>query len=1074
MRCLVRYLIVAVGIGVLSIGNCMAQIDPQLYSDMKWREIGPMRAGRTRALAGVPSQPETFYIGMVNGGVWKTTDAGETWQSLWDTQPSGSIGSIAVSLSNPNVVYVASGEGLQRPDLSTGDGVYKSTDAGKTWTHLTALRDGQQIGQLAIDPKNPDKLFVAVTGHPYAPNKERGLYLTLDGGNTFKQVLYTNDKTGASEVQIDPSNPNVVYAGMWQRQEAPWENGSFIGADGGMYKSTDGGMTFTKLTGHGLPDDILQVQITISPTDSKRVYAEVASVRGRVQLMRTDDGGESWVHTPVNDTRPEARIGGGDVPVPVVDPKDPDTIYVATVVTWKSTDAGKTWSGLRGSPGGDDYQNVFVNPNNTDIIALASDQGVIVTVNGGKSWSQWYNQATAAMYHVTTDNSFPYRVCGGQQDSGSACVDSRSNDGRITFHDWHPIGVQEYGFAAPDPDNPDLVYGGKVTKYDRRTGQIQEVGPKPGFRALRTAPLQFSPVVHKNLYFAANTLWLTTNGGNDWKEISPDLSRETWELPPTVAPLADSPNAKVTRRGVIYALGLSPLDVGRLWAGTDDGLIWTTADGGAHWTNVTPPELKAFWKVFNMDAGHFDKMTAYAAVNTLRLDDMRAHLFRTHDGGKTWNEIDTGIPDGAATNTIREDPKRKGLLYAGTETQVYVSFDDGDHWQSLRLNMPASSVRDLQIKDDDLIAGTHGRGYLILDNVTPLRQIAAQIATKIAAEPVHLYQPQTAIRIRGDMNPPTPWPPEMATGENPPDGAMLDYYIGPNFSGVLTLEVLDSKGEAAARVRSDDIIPPLDPRYPDPVLWARAPRVLLTTPGHHRYLWDLRYPAVPGMSTGPSADEAVPHDTPAVSSSPFVMPGAYTVRLTAGATQQTETFKVVMDPRVKTSMADLQSQFNISKEAYDGAMKATEALHEITVLREQLAAGPATPPVAGAADALEAKLDAIAGGGGGRGGRGGGGGGRGGGSGAGSPNLTTLRLQLARVEHTFQAADQKPTTAQVESYQGIVKPLNDLLDQWTKLKATDIKAMNEILKQANLPQLSLNTTVIDHDVEDQIEMGDDE
>ena len=379
MRRLASSFIVAVGIGVLSIGNCMAQVDAKLYSDMKWREIGPMRGGRTRALAGVPSQPETFYIGMVNGGVWKTTDAGETWQSVWDTQPSGSIGSIAVSLSNPNVVYVASGEGLQRPDLSTGDGVYKSTDAGKTWTHLAALRAGQQIGQLAIDPKNPDKLFVAVTGHPYGPNKERGLYLTLDGGQTFKQVLYTNDRTGASEVQIDPSNPNIVYAGMWQRQDAPWENGSFIGADGGMYKSTDGGMTFTKLTGHGLPDDILQVQITISPTNSKRVYAEVASVRGRVELMRTDDGGESWVHAPVDDTRPEARIGGGDVPVPVVDPKDPDTIYVATVVTWKSTDAGKTWSGLRGSPGGDDYQNVFINPNNTDIIALASDQGVIIT-----------------------------------------------------------------------------------------------------------------------------------------------------------------------------------------------------------------------------------------------------------------------------------------------------------------------------------------------------------------------------------------------------------------------------------------------------------------------------------------------------------------------------------------------------------------------------------------------------------------------------------------------------------------------------------------------------------------------
>jgi hypothetical protein len=449
---------------------------------------------------------------------------------------------------------------------------------------------------------------------------------------------------------------------------------------------------------------------------------------------------------------------------------------------------------------------------------------------------------------------------------------------------------------------------------------------------------------------------------------------------------------------------------------------------------------------------------------------MRPHLFRTHDGGKTWKEIDTGIPAGAATNTIREDPERKGLLYAGTETQVYVSFDDGDHWQSLRLNMPASSVRDLQIKDDDLIAGTHGRGYLILDNVTPLRQIAA----KVAAEPVHLYRPQTAIRIRGDMNPPTPWPPEMATGENPPDGAILDYYIGPGFAGVLKLEVLDSTGEVAAHVQSDDIVPPLDPRYPDPVLWARPPRVLLTTPGHHRYLWDLRYPAVPGMSTGPSADEAVPHDTPAVSSSPFVMPGTYTVRLSTGTAQQTETFKVIMDPRVKTSMEDLESQFNISREAYDGAMKATTALHEITVLREQLEARAGTPPVAGAVEGLETKLEAIAGDGGGRGGRGAGGGGRAGGGAAGPANLTALRLQLARVVHTFQAADQKPTTAQTEFYLAMAGPLNDLLDQWAELKATDIKALNETLERENLPLLSLDTTSIDHDVEDQIEMGDDE
>ena len=724
-------LLLAAVLGWCGVGLAMAQAgpyEPKLFSEMRWREIGPMRAGRTRALAGVASQPATFYFGAVNGGVWKTTDAGETWQSLWDDQPTGSIGSIAVAESDPNVVYVASGEGLARPDLSTGDGVYKSADAGKTWTHL-GLRDGQQIGKIAIDPKDANRVFVAVTGHPYGPNEERGIYRTVDGGKTFQRVLFVNERTGGSDVEIDPQNPRIVYAGMWQRQEGPWENGAWSGTDGGLFRSTDGGDTWAKVTGHGLPDGIIQVNVTVAASDGRRVYAEVATAKG-VGLYRSEDEGLNWVHAPENDDRPEARIGGGDLPVPKADPKDPNTVYVASVVTWKSTDAGRTWVGLRGSPGGDDYQNVYVNPNNTDVIALASDQGVIISQNAGRTWSQWFNQSTAQMYHVATDNAFPYRVCGGQQDSGSACVASRSDDGRITFHDWHPAGIEEYGYAAPDPLDPDVVYGGKVTRYDRRTGQIRNIEPKPlrGYRVLRTEPLMFSPVDPHKLYFAANTLWLTTDYGQSWKEVSPDLSRERYELPATMAAYKGSPTATTVRRGVIYALGLSPLDGNRMWAGTDDGLIWTTADGGANWKNVTPPELKPFWKVFNMDAGHFDAGTAYAAVNTLRLDEMRPHLFRTHDGGLTWKEIDTGIADGAATSTIREDPKKKGLLYAGTETQVYVSFDDGDHWQSLRLNMPASSVRDLQVKDDDLVAGTHGRGFLILDNVTPLRQVGAGTA----------------------------------------------------------------------------------------------------------------------------------------------------------------------------------------------------------------------------------------------------------------------------------------------------------------------------------------------------------
>ncbi|HKD59494.1 MAG TPA: hypothetical protein VKB47_03485 [Terracidiphilus sp.] len=1041
-----------------------AQVDPKLFSDMRWREIGPMRGGRTRALAGVPSEPATFYMGAVNGGVWKTTDAGSTWHSLWNDEPSGSIGAIAVSLSDPNVVYVGSGEGLQRPDLSTGDGVYKSTDAGKTWTHLEGLRDGQQIGQVAIDPHDPNRVFVAVEGHPFGPNEERGLYRTTDGGKTFKRILFLSDRTGASEVQIDPENPQIVFAGMWQRQEAPWENGSFGGAEGGLYRSTDGGDTWKKLAGNGLPDQILQVQLTISPSNPRRIYGAIAPVHGPVGLYRSDDGGDHWVHAPVDDTRPEDRIGGGDCPVPVVDPKDPDTVYIASIVSWKSTDGGKTWTALRGSPGGDDYQNVWVNPNNTKIIALASDQGVVISQNGGESWAEWYNQPTAQMYHATADNAFPYRVCGGQQDSGSACAPSRSNDGRITFHDWHPAGIEEYGYAAPDPLDPDIVYGGKVTRYDRRTGQIQNVEPKPlrSYRALRTEPLQFSPVDPHKLYFATNTLWLTEDGGKNWKEVSPDLTRENWDLPPAVTGYKDSPAAAITRRGVIYALGLSPLDGNRIWAGTDDGLIWTTADAGAHWNNVTPPELKPFWKVFNMDAGHFDAQTAYAAVNTMRLDDMRPHLFRTHDGGKTWTEISNGIPNGAATSAIREDLKRKGLLYAGSEKQVYVSFDDGDHWQSLRLNMPASSVRDLEVKDDDLIAATHGHGFLILDNVTPLRQIAAETA----GEDAHLYAPQTALRIRNDMNPPTPWPADFPATSNPPNGAVIDYYLGPHFTGAVSLEIADSKGQTIARFNSEDQVPPPDSRYSVPLVWARQPRVLSAATGHHRFLWDLEYPQVPGMSTGPDDDLATPHDTPQVSTAPWVLPGDYTVRLTANGKTLSAPLKVVMDPRVKTPVHDLEQQFAVAKQMYDELVNATSALHEISVLREQLKARKGQAVVGQEAPSIESKLEAIAGPE-----RGGRGMGRGP---AGPPTLASVRLQIARLEHSVENADEAPTTAQSEAIGIVEKPLAGLIDQWKQLKATDLKALNDELKKRHLAAIDLDTREFDRSMEDELEMGDEE
>lgn len=909
--------------------------DPTVFSELHWRMIGPLRGGRTRALAGVPSQPKIFYIGAVNGGVWKTNDFGRSWNPVFDDQPTGSIGALAVAPSNPNIIYVGSGEGLQRPDLSVGDGIYKSTDAGKTWTHL-GLRDGQQIPQIAIDPRDPNRLFVAVLGHPYGPNAERGLYRSTDGGQTFQKILYKDENTGASDVKLDPRNSDVVYAALWEARQGPWENGAFSGNGGGIFKSTDGGEHWKPLT-QGLPSvaegGVVQANLAVSPSDPNRLFAALASAHSTA-IYRSDDAGESWTNI-TSDPRPAERIGGGDLPVPVVDPKNPDVVYIASTVTMKSIDGGKTWTALRGAPGGDDYQGIWIDPTDTAILLLVSDQGAIITVNGGETWSSWYNQPTAQMYHAAADNAFPYRVCGGQQESGSACVSSRGPYGEITARDWSPVGLEEYGYAAPDPLDPDLVYGGKVTRYDRRTGQVLNVSPKPfdgaGYRALRTAPVMFSPVDPHVLYFAANTLWKTRDGGIHWSQISPDLTRKNWEVPASVGKYKGTPEAKISQRGVIYALAPSPLDINRLWAGTDDGLIHVTVDGGVHWKNVTPPALGPFSKVSILDAGHFDAGTAYAAINTLRLDDLRPHILRTHDGGKSWTETIKGIPDGAPVDVVREDPKRKGLLYAGTERGVYVSFDDGDNWQSLRLNMPATSIRDLIVKDDDLIAATHGRGFWILDDVTPLRQINARMLQANAA----LFKPQTALRVRWDVNTDTPLPPDEPAGQNPPEGAIIDYYLQWTPSGALHLDILDHAGKVIRCYASNDKVERPDPKLAIPQYWVRPQLRLSNKPGLHRFLWDLHYDPVPGERPEYPM-QAVVHDTAIPPASPWAMPGTYTVRLTAGDETFNQQISVKMDPRVKTSLAGLQHQFILANQLYEDQLDAVETLLQIRLLREKL------------------------------------------------------------------------------------------------------------------------------------------
>jgi photosystem II stability/assembly factor-like uncharacterized protein len=1081
-------------------------IDPKLYSEMHWRSIGPPRAGRARALSGVPSQPNVFYIGFDNGGVWRSTDYGSTWVPLFDNQPTGSIGAIAVAPTDPNIIYVGSGAGIIRPDLSVGDGMYKSTDAGKTWTHL-GLRDSQMIADIEVDPTNANRLFVAVLGHPYGPNAERGIFRSTDGGATFQKVLYKDEYISGNDVRIDPKDPNTIYASLWQQQQGFFENGAFGGTDGGIFKSTDGGTTWKQLTG-GLPP-IIEANLAISLSNPKTLYATIAvgtpagggrGGRGRggdapapaaggrggrggggaIAFYKTTDGGEHWHlatddprvaetgsqrHPP--DTRPLGRIGGGDLPTITIDPQDENVVYSCSTVFWRTEDGGLTWTAVRGAPGGDDYQKSWVNPNNSKIILLVSDQGAVVSANRGHSWSNWYNQPTAAMYHVTADNAFPYRLCSGQQDSGSACVESRGMDGEITFHDWHPVGIEEYGYAAPDPKNPDLVYGGKVTVYNRLTAQKANVGPPgagrgavvelpagaPPARTVRTQPLNWSPKDPTVLFYATAGVWKSGNAGHSWTPISGDLTRATWDVPSNAGKYAST--VTPAAQGSVTALAPSPLDVNVLWAGTGDGLIQVTMDGGKKWTNVTPPQMKAWTRIFNMDAGHFDTKTAYAAANTLRLDDMNPHLWKTHDGGKTWTEIDNGIAGGAVTNSIREDPRKKGLLYASTDTQVWVSFDDGDNWHSLRLDMPAVSIRDIEVKDDascmcsDLVAGTHGRGFWILDDVTPLRQ-AAEAA---AASSAFLFKPATGIRIRFGTNDPTPWPPELQAGENPPPGAIIDYYLPSSASGV-KLEFLNAKGDVLRTYSSTDKVmnpdPALDPEAYNkicqqtptaadcalPLYWPAPQQILKASAGMHRFDWDMHYDPIPGAGGGGrgggGGGAAVPHRTYAGVNSPWVAPGTYTVRLTVDGKSVTQPITVKMDPRVKIT-PEVQQIFMLTTRMEDNARVSAAAYKQAREMLEKLKARPPSS----SNDALIKKLEALApaeaaptGGGGGRGGRGGGGGGEP----AAPPSLATIGAQMVASVQGMQAAEMPPTAAELQSAAKEEAAYTALMAKWNALK----------------------------------------
>ena len=748
---------------------------------------------------------------------------------------------------------------------------------------------------------------------------------------------------------MDPSAPNTLYAALWQARQGPWENGVFTGPGTSVMKTTDGGASWQPIV-KGLPtfdrDGLGRVGLAIAPSNPRRLFATVqATTHGG--LYRSDDAGDSW--TLVNGD-PRVTDRGDDFAEVKVDPTNADVVYTASVTAWKSIDGGRMFVGWRGAPGGDDYHRLWINPTNPRIILLAGDQGAVVTVNGGDTWSSWYNQPTAQFYHVIADNAFPYRVCGGQQESGSACVSSRGDDGEITMRDWHPVAAEEYGYIAPDPTDPDIVYGGKLTRYDRRTGQAQDVMPPrdENFRVLRTAPVLFSPLDPRTLFFASNVLWKTVNGGRTWTAISPDLSRPTWSTPPTVGVYQPTSAAQPTRRGVIYTVGPSSVDSNIIWAGTDDGAIHLTRDAGRTWKNVTPSQLTPWAKVSIIEPSHFDVNMAYAAINTLRLDDTQPHILRTKDAGASWVEITHGLPPTSVVNTVREDAARRGLLFAGTEQAIYMSFDDGDSWMPLRLNMPATSIRDLAIKGDDLLAGTHGRGFWILDDIMPLRSITPDIVRA----PAFLFRPAAAWRVVWNHNSDTPLPPDEPAAPNPPDGVSVSYLIGVGTTGSVSLEIDDmTSGEVIRRYSSDD---PADVPVPTrniPDYWLRPDQHLSAAPGLHRFVWDLRYapPAVPAMDY---AIAAIPHDTPKSPQGVWVLPGAYQVRLTVGGRAYRQAVTVKMDPRVRTTPADLALQFKRSRSVDDALKQVAAATAD---LQGRLAAGGAGTKAA----AFHTVLDAL-------------------------------------------------------------------------------------------------------------------
>ena len=1024
-------------------GAAAQSVEENVMKGIKWRQVGPFRGGRALAATGIAGDPDTYYFGAVAGGVWKTSNGGLTWTALTDSTGIMSVGAIAVAPSDSNVIYVGTGEACIRGNISFGDGMYKSVDAGKTWTHI-GLTDTRHIARVIVDPKNPDSVFVAALGHAYGSNEMRGVFHSADGGATWQKVLYKDNKTGAIDITFDPANSHVLFAALWEAQRTPWSMSSG-GPGSGLYKSSDGGATWKRLEGHGLPEGILgRIGVSVSGADRNRVYAIIGAKKGGIYA--SDDAGETW-HLVNPDHRFTQRAWYFHHII--ADPKNVETVYVLNTAIYRSTDGGKSFGFVR-SPHGDNH-GLWIDPKNANWMINTNDGGATVTRDGGKSWTPQNNQPTAQFYHVAADTAFPYRLYGAQQDNSTVAIATRSDAGVIDRPDWYPVGGGEAGYVAPDPRNPSIVYAGSydglITRFDKKTGQVQDISSWPlnpmgaGAAELKhrfqwTAPIMLSPNDPSTLYHGGEAVFMSKNEGMSWTAISGDLTRNDKSKQQSSGGPLTQDNTSVEYYDTVFTLAESPVEKGLIWAGTDDGLIHITRDSGQHWTNVTPKEFGEWSLVSIIDASPHAAGAAYVAVDRHKLDDYRPYIFKTSDFGKTWTKITAGIPDGTYAHAVREDPKRKGLLFAGTETGIYVSFDDGARWQSLRLNLPMTPIHDLLIKENDLAVATHGRSFWILDDITPLREMTAATA----GEDAHLFQPATALRLPG---PGFFLVTGIPVGSNPASGVMIHYSLKTAPKEMIALEVMDSKGKLVRKLSSKktEAGKEEEEEFPQP---AGPGSVLPAEAGLNRFVWDMKGEApvtVPGAVTWGGRPSGV-----------RVPPGTYQLKLTVAGKAYTASVELRKDPRVAASQADLEKQAELATKIRDRASAGHEAVNQIRSVRTQLqalkkrlAADAGAKPVVEAGDALIQKMNAIE-------------------EKIVQPksksNEDPLNFpiqaadQLVALQSSVESADAAPTAQSYTVFEELSGRLETQLEAWRTLQGKELAALNEMIRKNNVPAIA--------------------